>query len=227
MSEGTWHVLHFIGHGGFDTNKQEGVLALVDEEGNTDELPASKLAEILADHSSLKLVVLNACEGSRASRENLFSSTGSVLIQRGIPSVVAMQFGITDKAALEFSRTFYDTIAEGKPVDVSVTEARKTIALAMRDTAEWGTPVLYMRSPDGRLFDLDMAAAIFRDAEVRSSPPPPPPAWPEKKRLFGFETKMPKGLPILLKKVKDFWIEGVLENSLFQAAMIDLGMETM
>jgi hypothetical protein len=39
-------------------------------------------------------------------------------------------------------------------VDASVCEARKTVSLAVENTLEWGTPVLYMRSPDGMLFDL-------------------------------------------------------------------------
>jgi hypothetical protein len=63
-----------------------------------------------------------------------------------------MQYEITDKAAIEFSRDFYEAVADGLPVDAAVTEARA--AVSVDSMLEWGTPVLYMRSPDGRLFDV-------------------------------------------------------------------------
>ncbi|MEZ4703293.1 MAG: CHAT domain-containing protein [Rhodothermales bacterium] len=224
MRKGPWHVFHFIGHGEFDEATQEGAVFFADEAGKTDPLPASKLADLLTDHASLQLVVLNACEGSRASAHYLFSSTGAVLMQRGIPSVVAMQYEITDRAAVEFSRTFYDTLADGEPVDVSVTEARKAISMADRDSAEWGTPVLHMRSPDGRLFDLDMTSAIFKE---HGRPSPPAAAALSTQGREGTSSKIPGGLQILKKKMQQFWIEGVLENSLLDRVMIDLGLELM
>jgi hypothetical protein len=65
-----------------------------------------------------------------------------------------MQYEITDKAAIELSRTFYEALSDGIPVDMAVGEARKAVSLAVTNSLEWGTPVLYMRSPDGVLFDL-------------------------------------------------------------------------
>ena len=64
-----------------------------------------------------------------------------------MPAVVAMQYEITDGAAIEFSRDFYEALADSLPVDAAVTEARA--AVSMDSMLEWGTPVLYMRSPDG------------------------------------------------------------------------------
>jgi len=63
-----------------------------------------------------------------------------------------MQYQITDSAAIEFSSAFYESLADGLPVDAAVTEAR--VAVSMESMLEWGTPVLYMRSLDGRLFDI-------------------------------------------------------------------------
>ena len=34
-------------------------------------------------------------------------------------------------------------------------EARKAVSLEVANTVEWGTPVLYMRSPDGKLFHVE------------------------------------------------------------------------
>jgi hypothetical protein len=162
MRRGPWHVFHFIGHGGFDAVAQQGTLALADEGGgSTYHLGADDLAMLLRGHPSLRLVLLNACDTGRASALDPFSSVAGALIRRGIPAVLAMQFEITDRAALEFGRTFYESLADQCPVDVSVTQARQAIRLALPGSLEWGTPVLYMRSADGDLFDLsDIPASV-------------------------------------------------------------------
>jgi hypothetical protein len=152
MRGGPWHVFHFIGHGGFDRNADEGLIFLEDEAKISQRFTATHLGRLLADHQSLRLVVLNSCEGARGSDRDVFSSTASILVRRGIPSVIAMQYEITDEAAVEFSRSFYEALMEEMSVDAAVAEARKAISLAVNNTVEWGTPVLFMRSLDGMLF---------------------------------------------------------------------------
>ncbi|MBA3792013.1 MAG: CHAT domain-containing protein, partial [Rubrobacter sp.] len=152
MRLGEWHIFHFIGHGGFDPATEEGAIALAGEDGRLNLLRARSLAELLNDHYPLRLAFLNSCEGARGNDSDAFSSTAATLVRCGIPAVVAMQYEITDKAAIEFSRDFYEAVADGLPIDAAVTEARA--AVSMDSMLEWGTPVLYMRSPDGRLFDI-------------------------------------------------------------------------
>jgi formylglycine-generating enzyme required for sulfatase activity len=167
MRGGPWHVFHFIGHGKFDRNADEGVVALADDYGDTYHLRASQLALLLADHPTLRFALLNACEGAQGGGRDIFSSTASILIGRGLPAALAMQYEITDRAAIEFARSFYEALADGLPVDAAVGEARKSIRVAVANTVEWGTPVLYMRSPDGVLFDLQPSLAV-REAEQRA-----------------------------------------------------------
>ena len=155
MCGGPWHVFHYIGHGGFNPNSDEGFIALADQQGQEHHLSASQLSRLLADHISLRLVLLNSCEGARGSEHDIFSSIASVLIRRGIPAVIAMQYEISDPAAIEFARSFYESLALGLPVDASVSEARKAISIEIPDTLEWGIPALYMRAPDGRLYDVE------------------------------------------------------------------------
>lgn len=175
MRRGPWHVFHFIGHGGFDAVAQQGTLALADEDGgSTYHLGADDLAMLLRDHPSLRLVMLNACDTGRASALDPFSSVAGALIRRGVPAVVAMQYEITDRAALEFGRTFYESMADRRPVDACVTQARQAIRLALPGSLEWGTPVLYMRSVDGELFDLTGIATgsrVTRQAPPAERPP--------------------------------------------------------
>jgi len=111
--------------------------------------------------------VLNACEGATGSEQDLFSSTAATLIRRGLPAVLAMQYEITDSAAIELARTFYEVLAEGSPVDEALAETRKAISFTAANTFEWGTPVLYMRAPSGRLFELQ------EPAPAPAAPPQP------------------------------------------------------
>jgi tetratricopeptide (TPR) repeat protein len=151
--DGPWHVFHFVGHGDFDMAAQEGLIAFTEKgRGRRHLLRSRDLARLLDGHPSLRLVFLNSCEGARGSEGDPFSGTAATLVRRGIPAVVAMQYQITDEAAIEFSSAFYESLADGLPVDAAVTEAR--VAVSMDSMLEWGTPVLYMRSPDGRLFDI-------------------------------------------------------------------------
>jgi hypothetical protein len=167
MRVGPWHVFHFVGHGGYDPNLDEGLIALADDQNRQHLITATDLATLLTDHTHLRLVFLNTCEGAKGSERDIFSSTAAILVRRGLPALLAMQYEITDAAAIEFSRLFYETLAEGWPLDMAVAEARKAVTLAINNTLEWGTPVLYMRSPDGVLF------------EISKTMPPPQPA-----RLF-------------------------------------------
>jgi len=146
-----FHVFHFIGHGDFDAAINQGWLAFEDELDALDQVNAEQVGAILNNHRSLRLVVLNSCKGARTALTNPFASTAATLVQLGIPAVVAMQFAISDKAAIKFADKFYDAIADGLPVDMAATEAR--VALFSGDHhLEWGTPVLFMRSSDGSLF---------------------------------------------------------------------------
>jgi CHAT domain-containing protein len=162
---GPWHVFHFIGHGGFDPATQEGLIALASEEGYARYLPAEDLALLLKDHWDLRLVLLNSCEGARGSEQDAFSSTAATLVRPGIPAVLANQYEITDEAAIEFSRTFYEAVADGLPVDAAVAYARTSLKIEIDNTLEWATPVLHMRSPDGRIFDISSKAQPVKLAQ--------------------------------------------------------------
>jgi formylglycine-generating enzyme required for sulfatase activity/energy-coupling factor transporter ATP-binding protein EcfA2 len=153
MRRGPWHIFHFVGHGAFDTKTDQSLVMLADDEGKAQSLRAAELGRLLADQRDLRLAVLNACEGAKGGGD-IFSSTASILVRQGLPAVLAMQFAITDQAAVELSRVFYESLADGLPVDAAVAEARKAVSLAVSSTVDWATPVLYMRAPDGKLFDV-------------------------------------------------------------------------
>lgn len=155
MGEVPWHIFHFIGHGGFDEQRNEGFIVLADDEQKSHHLYATQLARLLArQRASLRLVLLNACDGARTGQQDVLSSTAATLINSGVPAVLAMQYAIADAAAVEFANTFYESLADNLPVDAAVAEARNAINFRNARSLEWGIPVLHMRAPDGHLFSL-------------------------------------------------------------------------
>jgi len=151
------HIFHFIGHGGWDPEKDDGLLVFQDGYGDSHKVSASHLATILKDHKPLRLVALNACEGARLSPTDPFAGVAGTLV--GLPAVLAMQFEITDSAAILLAKEFYESLAVGLSLEEALAEARKAI-FASGDDVEWGTPVLYLRAADGVLFDFEQAARV-------------------------------------------------------------------
>ncbi len=149
-----YHLFHFIGHGDFDPQTQDGALIFEDEDGLGFRASGQSLSVLMRDYRHpLRLVILNACEGARTAGSAPFAGTAQRLIQQGIPAVIAMQFEVTDETAITFAQEFYAALTDSFPVDAALTEARKAISIEARG-AEWGTPVLYMRAPDGHIFDV-------------------------------------------------------------------------
>jgi tetratricopeptide (TPR) repeat protein len=156
-----YHIFHFIGHGEFDQDAQEGVLILESENERGHRVSSQYLGMLLHDHGSLRVSILNACEGARCSRTDPFAGSAQSLVQQGIPAVIAMQFEISEEVAATFAHEFYGALADGYPIDAALTESRKAIFASGREV-EWGTPVLYLRAPDGRIFDIERAAGDER-----------------------------------------------------------------
>ena len=156
---GEWHVLHFIGHGDFDSDRDEGVLALEREDGRADLVAAHRLTDLLRQARPMpRLVMLNSCSGAASGASDLFSGTAAALVRGGVSAVAAMQYEISDPAAVAFARGFYTAIAHGRGVDDAVSSGRVAILGISDRTLEWVTPVLYLRGHDTRLFTLPAPA---------------------------------------------------------------------
>jgi hypothetical protein len=181
MEQQSWHVFHFIGHGGSATatlngdadkdadSDAQGFVVLGDGRGGTQQVFADELKYILQlnNRETLRLAVLNCCESARSASARAFSSPAAALVSAGIPAVVAMQFPISDQAAIEFSRRFYASLAQGQSIERAVTSAR--VAMMGGRNFEWGIPVLFTASTAGSLFPRRTRPV---DAGIRADPPP-------------------------------------------------------
>jgi hypothetical protein len=149
------HVLHFLGHGGH----QDGVpvLRLADDDGDERWLPVELLAQQLkaSFRGLLRLVVLEACEGARPSA---FASAAEILARAGADAVVAHLWPVKADVARTCSQQLYRALAgrdRGQgDIALALNEARRAILGAFEGSAEAFSPVVYLRGPDGVLFDF-------------------------------------------------------------------------
>jgi WD40 repeat protein len=144
------------------------VLALTREDGRADLIAAHRLTDLMRQARPMpRLVVLNSCSGAAAGVSDLFSGTAAALVRGGVSAVAAMQYEISDPAAVAFARGFYAAIARGRGVDDAVSSGRVAILGLSDRTLEWVTPVLYLRGHETQLFTLPAPAEIT-DIDVPS-----------------------------------------------------------
>jgi tetratricopeptide (TPR) repeat protein len=160
-----FQVVHFDGHGALDGRRAagagapmtfqgpgpEGVLVFEKPGGGPDEVPASRVAQVLKA-AQVPVVVLNACQ-SGAVGKALEAAVATRLLQEGIASVVAMAYTVYTVAAAEFMAAFYERLFVGDTVSVAVTAGRRRLFQAdLRPSpkgdmplADWVVPVHYLR----------------------------------------------------------------------------------
>ena len=166
LMDGPWHVVHFIGHGYFDVRRDEGILAFEHDDGTLHSVIAAELVDLLHVAQPMpKLVVLNACE-SGTSGSDIFSSTSAALVRGGVSAVTAMQFGISDPAAIAFCRGLYSAIGRGWGIDEAVRSGRVAILGLIEGTLEWITPTLYLRGRETHLFAVADTSPLPPQREI-------------------------------------------------------------
>ncbi len=142
LHEQQFHIVHFMGHGGFDG--RDGVLLLENDapRGGVAPITGAEFANLVMGASSLRLVVLNACrtaEAVQAPGVDPFGGVAPALVMAGVPAVVAMQFPISDAGAVDFADRLYSTLANGGTIEEAVRGGRRVIR------HEWPTPVIFSR----------------------------------------------------------------------------------
>ena len=83
---------------------------------------------------------------------DLFAGVAQHLVLQGLPAVIAMQFEITDQAAITLAQAFYEALVTGQPLEAAITRGRQMIDSQNPGTREYGLPVFYLNTVDGTLF---------------------------------------------------------------------------
>lgn len=151
-----YHILHYAGHGLFED--EQGFMLLDYDEDSSERMTAERFAHYFLDYPSMRLVFLNACPGATRSAHEVLVGMAPQLVLRGVPAVIAMQDSIRDDDAVLFATEFYAELCherQGGQVEVAVSCARKALLQSGSQSNGFALPVLYLRAPDGRLWDVE------------------------------------------------------------------------
>lgn len=141
------HVLHFIGHGTVLEDGQ-GALMLENDAGKADPADAGTVMRWLQDPASeVRVAVLNACLTAAYRSHEAIMGIAPRLVWAGLPAVIASQYSIPDRVATVFAEDLYTFLADGDPLDLAITRARRFAST--ESEVFWAIPVLFMRAPDG------------------------------------------------------------------------------
>jgi CHAT domain len=157
MEAKPYHVLHYMGHGDYAPESGEGALLFESPSGRPHPVTGEVFATLCQASNRPAVIVLNACDTARsapATALDPFAGVAVALVKSGFLAVVAMQFPITDSAALAFCGGLYRRLAVGDSLESAVSEGRRSIFASDPESKEWATPVLFMRSSDSYVFDL-------------------------------------------------------------------------
>ena len=148
-----YHVLHFIGHGKYE--KGSGFLALVSAKD-------PKVAAWIKDDDFAdcfhkrepRLIFLHACEGARSDSYDTFQGVALKLVYSRVPAVVAMQYNVNNSVATRFANKFYQSLSEGKSIDIAVQDGRSVLGMYLDENKNFcnrafGSPVVYLQSREG------------------------------------------------------------------------------
>ncbi|HEY9887540.1 MAG TPA: CHAT domain-containing protein, partial [Candidatus Obscuribacterales bacterium] len=163
LEQGNYQVLHYAGHS--DLSENGGDLYLVNQHsGLTERLSGDDLAGLLVNNH-VALTVFNSCRSGQTAADDAAmdwrqQNLVQALLNRGVPSVVAMAERIPDAVAIAFTRLFYHNLRAGLPIDVSLSRTRQGLISAFgSDQHYWALPILYLQPEfDGYLTKRDRAA---------------------------------------------------------------------
>jgi len=172
-------ILHFVGHGEYNEQEDQGYLVFGNPDGGMQLVSAESLRQVLC-HRGIRLLFLNACETGMVGRtENPSDFNRGVapkLVAGGIPVVVANQYKVLDVSATEFTKNFYWWLALGSTVGDAAREARVAVNYAIAgENIDWAVPVVYARNPGRPIYtasETARAVATVRRAPLARSPQP-------------------------------------------------------
>ena len=121
LRDGNYHVIHYVGHSDFTAaGDGRASTSRTPTTGSSVEVDETLFANLLSDQNVLRLVVLNSCEGARTTLTDPYAGVATTLVQLGVPAVVAMQFEISDRAAIVFAEELYtNLIGRRDPIDAA------------------------------------------------------------------------------------------------------------
>jgi len=164
-------VVHFIGHGEYDSKTDSGYLIFQTDQGRMQRVGPRDLQNIFC-RRGIRLIFLNACETAEGGRADFNRGVAQALVAGGVPCVVANQYSVLDVSATSFAQHFYWALAQGSNVGDAARESRIAVNYSIPgENIDWAVPVVFARNPADRLAQPRQALDVARASalETRST----------------------------------------------------------
>lgn len=160
-----FHIVHIIAHGVYIDKD----FCLIMDGDNIHEwfISANKFKEADFIKDSLRLVVLISCEGgtfqdqtSTASEDEVMRGLGPILVDAGVPYVIAMQNKVSYSVARRFTYFFYTRLAQHGSIIKAMAETRFDLSedsqlSDYQNEWSWSIPVLFASTDNGSLLTIE------------------------------------------------------------------------
>lgn len=165
-------LLYLVAHGALIDGEPR--LWLSDEEGKAKVVEGRALVDRLRDmQHKPRLVVLASCQSAAsgnsptaeeargaAAEGSARSALAPLLIEAGIPAVLAMQGNFSMRTNKLFMSTFFRELLRDGVIDRALSVARSDV----RERPDWWMPVLFMRLANGQLWEVEETQAHGQEA---------------------------------------------------------------
>ena len=109
-----------------------------------------------------ELVVLHLCDWPESDTTENFERLAPLLVERGIPAVLAMRYPMQPGDADAFLTAFYEELVDSNDVGKAVQAARAR-GYVQGEQRRFGAPVLYLQSVGGSLLDKEPGRRRVRE----------------------------------------------------------------
>ncbi|MCP5051836.1 MAG: CHAT domain-containing protein, partial [bacterium] len=168
LKTGKHDILYLIAHPSLD-KKNQGALALEEENGNLDEIPAKKFAKEISNAPPL-IVILSSSYSQE--KELHFPAVAKALQSSGISTVIAMKRPLSPPAAQDFIKSFFTSLLQKKTVKEAFKSGTKAIADAeeprIKENKQW-RPKDEANTPQLFLTGEPISIAHFSDAPIQTT----------------------------------------------------------
>ena len=150
---GQYHIVHYIGHGGFREVSPEQSSLFFWEDGNRSgrvmPMTGNELRLLLQD-SDTRLFHLTCCEGARAGDasdllDDDYLGIADGIIQAGVPSVLGYRWPVSAVRAQEMTLAFYRSLLRHGSPELALLDARRELAARKKDDLTWASPILIVQ----------------------------------------------------------------------------------
>lgn len=214
-------IVHFCGHG-----TGEKGLVLEDSTKKEQIISTKALTNLFGEFTdTVECVLLNAC----------YSEVQAEAIVQHINYAIGMNQSIRDDAAILFAKGFYQALGYGRTIQQCYRLAKNTIELELSEPSEQKRKFEVVNETNSIQISEHLKPTIKVKFELT--------LFPEdvarqkyisenqedfhlgKRTKSSLSQQERRHRQVLLNKVKDFWIKGVLENSIHTKALLELKIQ--